>query len=56
MPKLKGKGTKESPWQLNTLPGSSAYLLYKEGDVLVCKEGSTTLKYQWRVLPTCTKC
>jgi hypothetical protein len=44
----KGKGTKENPWELKTPPGSSAYTMYKEDDILVCKVGSTTLHYQWR--------
>ncbi|MEP7255060.1 MAG: DUF6855 family protein [Ferruginibacter sp.] len=48
MTKPKGKGTKESPWELATAPGSSAYIMYKEDDILVCKVGSTTLHYQWR--------
>ncbi len=50
MAKLKGKGTKESPWELTTAPGTSDYIMYKEEDILVCKVGSTTLQYQWRCL------
>lgn len=50
MAKLKGKGTKESPWELTTAPGTSDYIMYKEEDILVCKVGSTTLHYQWRCL------
>ena len=50
MAKVKGNGTKEAPWELTTPPGSSAYSMYKEGDVLVCKVGSTTLHYQWRCI------
>jgi hypothetical protein len=42
------KGTKENPWQLKTPPGTAEYTMYKEGDILVCKVGSTTLQYQWR--------
>lgn len=42
------KGTKENPWQLKTPPGTSEYTMYKEGDILICKVGSTTLHYQWR--------
>lgn len=42
------KGTKENPWQLQTPPGTSEYTMYKDGDILVCKVGSTTLQYQWR--------
>ena len=48
MAKIKGKGTKEAPWELTTPPGSSAYIMYKEDGILVCKVGSTTLHYQWR--------
>jgi len=42
----KGGGTKESPWELKTPPGSSEYTMYKEDDILVCKVGSpgTNLK------------
>jgi hypothetical protein len=50
MAKLKGKGTKESPWELTTAPGTSDYIMYKEEEILVCKVGSTTLHYQWRCL------
>ncbi|MBC7875329.1 MAG: hypothetical protein H7Y01_15115 [Ferruginibacter sp.] len=50
---MKGKGTKEDPWQLKTPPGSSEYIMYKEVDILVCKVGSTTLHYQWRCLDDC---
>ena len=50
MAKVKGNGTKESPWELTTPPGSSAYIMYKEDDILVCKVGSTTLHYQWRCI------
>lgn len=50
MATVKGKGTKESPWQLTTPPGSSNYLMYKEEEILVCKVGSTTLHYQWRCI------
>jgi len=38
--KVKGKGTKESPWQLKTPPGTSEYTLYRdeahEPPALVC--------------------
>ena len=50
----KGKGTKESPWELKTPPGSSEYTMYRDDAVdppiLVCKVGSTTLHYQWRAI------
>lgn len=46
---MSGDGTKESPWELRTAPGTSAYTMYRdeEGDppALVCQVGSTTLKY-----------
>jgi hypothetical protein len=45
-----GGGTKESPWQLTTPPGSSAFIAYRDGASLVCKVGSTTLSYQARCL------
>jgi hypothetical protein len=52
--KVNGKGTKESPWELTTPPGTSAYTMYKDeaGDpaVLVCTVGSTTLKYDLRCI------
>ena len=50
MAKTNGKGTKDSPWELKTAPGTSEYIMYKEGDILVCKVGSTTLHYQWRCI------
>lgn len=46
---MSGDGSKESPWQLTTAPGTSAYTMYRDeaGDppALVCQVGSTTLKY-----------
>ena len=46
---MSGDGTKESPWELTTAPGTSAYTMYRDeaGDppALVCQVGSTTLKY-----------
>ncbi len=52
--KVNGKGTKESPWELTTPPGTSAYTMYKdetaEPAVLVCTVGSTTLKYDLRCI------
>ena len=53
MTKITSKGTKEDPWQLKTPPGTSAYIMYKEADILVCKVGSTTLHYQWRCIDDC---
>lgn len=43
-------GTKDDPWELTTAPGSSAYQMWRDGDVLVCQVGSTTLRYQWRAV------
>ncbi len=44
-----GNGTKEEPWQLNTPPGSSSYLMYRDGTAtppaLVCVVGKTELRY-----------
>ncbi|WP_285114264.1 DUF6855 family protein [Leifsonia sp. fls2-241-R2A-40a] len=44
------EGTQEDPWQLTTAPGSSHYLMYIDGDELVCQVGSTQLKYQARAI------
>ena len=43
-------GTKDTPWELLTAPGSSSYTMYRDGDELVCQVGSTTLKYQARAI------
>jgi uncharacterized protein DUF6855 len=43
-------GTKDDPWELTTPPGSSAYQMWRDGDVLVCHVGSTSLKYRWRAV------
>ncbi len=52
--KVNGKGTKDSPWELTTPPGTSAYTMYKDEAadpaVLVCTVGSTTLKYDLRCI------
>ncbi len=49
-----GDGTKDSPWQLKTPPGTSEYTLYKDEahdpPILVCKVGSTTLHYDLRCI------
>lgn len=46
---MSGDGTKESPWELTTAPGTSAYTMWRDEDgdppALVCQVGSTTLKY-----------
>jgi hypothetical protein len=43
-------GTKDDPWRLTTPPGTSDYTMYLEGDALVCRVGSTTLKYRARAI------
>ena len=47
-----GNGTKESPWQLKTPPGTSDYSMYKDESrtppALVCQVGTTTLLYDLR--------
>ena len=49
---VKGKGTKESPWELMTPPGTSSYTMYKDEDekVIVCTVGKTVLKYDMRAI------
>lgn len=46
---MSGDGTKESPWELTTAPGTSAYTMYRDESAdppaLVCQVGSTTLRY-----------
>ena len=53
-PKIKGKGTKDSPWQLTTPPGSSAFEAYREPDAdppaLVVQVGKTQLRYLERCI------
>jgi hypothetical protein len=49
-PKVSGDGTAAKPWKLTTPPGSSAFVAYQDGDLLVCKVGSTTLSYQARCI------
>jgi hypothetical protein len=54
----KGTGTAADPWMLTTPPGSSEYTMYRDEDgdppALVCQVGSTTLKYQLRVIEDMT--
>ena len=49
-----GNGTKESPWQLKTPPGTSEYTLYRDETrtppALVCQVGTTTLLYDLRCI------
>lgn len=48
----KGNGTKESPWELQTPPGTSEYTIYKDEvkNVLVCTVGKTVLHYDPRCI------
>jgi len=52
--KQKETGTKESPWQLKTPPGTSEFTMHKdvkEGkEILVCTVGKTVLHYDARCL------
>lgn len=47
-------GTKDSPWQLKTPPGTADYTIYRDDSVdpplLVCMVGTTKLTYLARVL------
>lgn len=49
---IKGDGTKDSPWQLKTPPGSSDFTVYRDEaadpPALVCQVGSTKLSYHLR--------
>jgi hypothetical protein len=51
---VEGNGTKDSPWQLKTPPGTSDYEAYRDeaGDppALVVQVGKTQLKYQLRAI------
>jgi len=52
--KVKGDGTKQSPWQLTTPSGSSEYLMYKDKSLdrpaIVCIVGKTELRYDQRAI------
>jgi hypothetical protein len=52
MSRVTGKGTKASPWKLNTPPGSAAYEAYRDEEAdppaLVVQVGKTQLRYQLR--------
>ena len=54
MPKNNGKGTKESPWQLKTPPGTSDFEAYRDEEAtppaLVVQVGKTQLRYQLRCI------
>jgi hypothetical protein len=47
---MAAQGTIEDPWRLTTAPGSSAYTMWRDGDVLVCQVGATKLTYQARAI------
>jgi hypothetical protein len=54
MAKVKGKGTKESPWELTTPSGTSSYVMYRDEaanpPAIVCIVGKTELRYQLRAI------
>ena len=54
MAKVKGSGTKQSPWELTTPSGSSQYQMYKDEaanpPAIVCMVGKTELRYQIRAI------
>ena len=49
-----GSGTRESPWVLNTPPGTSEYQMYRDESLdppqLVCTVGKTELRYLLRAI------
>jgi hypothetical protein len=51
---VKGKGTVDDPWILQTPPGTSEYSMYRDESsvppALVCMVGTTKLSYQLRCL------
>jgi len=51
---VKGTGTREKPWVLKTPPGTSEFQVYRDEaanpPALVCRVGSTELRYQLRCL------
>jgi hypothetical protein len=54
MAKVKGDGTKQSPWQLTTPSGSSGYQMYRDESLdppaIVCMVGKTELRYDIRAI------
>ena len=52
--KVKGSGTKQSPWELTTPSGSSQYVMYRDETAnppaLVCVVGKTELRYHLRAI------
>ena len=49
-----GNGTKDSPWALQTPPGSSSFEMYRDTEhdppILVCTVGKTVLHYDLRIV------
>ena len=49
-----GRGTRESPWNLRTPPGTSEYQMYGDAaadpPALICQVGSTQLRYHLRCI------
>jgi hypothetical protein len=54
MTKVKGKGTKDAPWQLMTPPGTSSFEAYRDPaadpPALVVRVGKTELRYHDRCI------
>jgi hypothetical protein len=54
MAKAKGSGTKDSPWQLKTPPGTADYEAYQDAEAdppaLVVQVGKTQLRYHLRCI------
>ena len=54
MVKVKGSGTKQSPWELTTPSGSSQYQMYRDETAtppaIVCIVGKTELRYHLRAI------
>ncbi len=54
MTDVRGSGTREDPWELQTPPGTSSYTLYRDETSdppqLVCQVGSTKLTYRLRAI------
>jgi hypothetical protein len=54
MSKVKGDGTKDSPWQLRTPPGTAEYEAYRDEGAdppaLVVQVGKTQLRYHLRAI------
>jgi hypothetical protein len=52
--KVRGSGTKQSPWELTTPSGSSQYQMYRDEasnpPTIVCIVGKTELRYQLRAI------